>query len=774
MVRIFNSILFTGVLLGQVRIGDWDAFTSPLDVKMMIEMGDTVYCATDGGILKFDVAAASFETYTNLHGLSGTDIGAIAKDQRNQIWIGGASPDGFINIFDPETEEVSTVFDYDLSEILDFAVGDSVVFGAMDLNQDLGIIEFRLTDSGFEYRDVYKNWPITVSSISGIAIRDDSLLVGTDAGLLSVNWAEDNLKDPTMWGRPFASLTGNVNAISLSGDTVFIAVSSAVYSITEDGLSLVFSGSNDVLDIASDAAGSFWAVSENSIMHSSNTVVSSSFDLTAILVSETGKVFAGTEQGIAEFSESTSTFSRWIPNAPLTNYFSAICVLDDGRIVAGSNAGLSIRETKGWRNIVEDYDTQAITSSHDYDFYTADTVQIDFGDFVADMEQGPDGMLYLAIRGTYPYPRRHGGGIVIIDVDDPGFFTLIDTATLDWNLDEHMSVKDIEFDSDGNLWAANTYATHDQDPIAVRAASGTWGNFSSAESGGDVSLTPNTVGFDGWGRLWIGSFEDDYINPAGVDDGGLAMLAYEGNPDNPTSTEWASLTVSEDHSNSTVWSLAVTSSNVLYILTPVGLTGIWLQSSNTNPESYRGFTYFPNISFGSGSRIKLDASENIWTVSATAGIHVLLSSGAYWPDIDGLTSDNSYLLSDEISDIDFDAKRGIAYMTTAKGISAVKIPYAEKNSSYSSVDVFPSPFHTPQDQSLVIDGLVEGSSGIIMTLNGNVLRKLNEGNSGVSGYQAFWDGKDSSGRFVGSGVYLIAIYGVDGSSAFEKITVILH
>lgn len=774
MIRVFTSILFAGVILGQVRIGDWDAFTSPLDVKMMIEMGDTVYCATDGGILKFDVAASSFETYTNLHGLSGTDIAAIAKDHKNQIWIGGASPDGFINIFDPETEEVTTVFDYDLSEILDFAVGDSVVFGAMDLNQDLGIIEFRLTDSGFEYRDVYKNWPITVSSISGIAIRGDSLLVGTDAGLLSANWAGDNLKDPAMWGMPFSDLTGNVTAVSLSGDTVFVAIGSSVYSIADDGLSLVLSGSNEVLDIADDGLGSFWAATENTILHGSNSAVSSSFDLTALLVSESGKVFAGTEQGIAEFSESSSTFSRWIPNAPLTNYFSAICVLDDGRIVAGSNAGLSIRETKGWRNIVEDYYTQSTNTSHDYDFYVADTVQIDFGDFVADMEQGPDGMLYLAIRGTYPYPRRHGGGIVIIDVDDPGSFTLIDTAYLDWNLDEHMSVKDIEFDSDGNLWAANTYATHDQDPIAVRSASGSWGNFSTSESGGDVSLTPNTLGFDGWGRVWIGSFEDDYINPAGVDDGGLAMLAYQGDPDNPTSTEWASLTVSENHSNTTVWSLAVTSSNVLYILTPVGLTGIWLQSSDSNPESYRGFTYFPNISFGSGSRIKLDPSENIWTVSSSAGIHVLLSSGAYWPDIDGLSSENSYLLSDEISDIDFDAKRGIAYMTTAKGISAVKIPYAEKKSSYSSVDVFPSPFHTPQDQSLVIDGLVEGSSVMIMTLNGNVLRKLNEGNSGVSGYQAFWDGKDSSGRYVGSGVYLIAIYGVDGSSAFEKITVILH
>ncbi|MDP6532760.1 MAG: hypothetical protein QGH89_02890 [Candidatus Marinimicrobia bacterium] len=774
MHRFVYFALLAGILSGQVRIGDWDSFTSPLNVRMMVETGDSVYCATDGGILKFDSKTASFETFTNLHGLSGTDIAAVAMDKRNMIWVGGASPDGFIDIFDPKKEEVVSSFDYDLSEILDFAIADSAVFGAMDLNQDLGIIEFRLTDSGFEYRDVFKNWPLAVSSIAGIAVRGDSLLVGTNGGLLAANWKQDNLKDPSSWRQPFAGLSGGIDAVSLSGDTLFIASGTAVYRIADDGLSQVYSGSEAVIDAASDGAGSFWAVSENKILHGSTTVVASSFDLTSVLAAASGRIFVGTAMGIAQFLESASAFSRWIPNAPLTNYFSAICVLDDGRIVAGSNGGLSVRETAGWRNIVKYYYKQSVYTQHDYDYYAADTLQLDFGDFVADIEQGPDGLLYLAIRGTYPYPRRHGGGIVIMDIDDPESFTLIDTAYLDWNLNEHMSVKDIAFDSDGNLWAANTYATHDQDPIAVRSAAGTWGNYSSAQSAGKLSLTPNALSFDGWGRLWVASFEDDYINPAGVNDGGLVMLAYDGGPDDPSATEWASLTVSSGHSNTTVWSIAVTSSNVLYTLTPVGLTGIWLQSSNANPESYRGFTYFPNISFGSGSRIKLDPAENIWTVSSSEGIHVLLSNASYWPDINGLTAENSYLLSDEISDIDFDEKRGLAYLTTSKGISSLKIPYAEKKTSYSEVDVFPSPFHTPKDKQLVVDGLKEGSGVMIMTLNGTVLRKLEEDNGGVSGYQASWDGKDASGRFVGSGVYLIAIYGSDGSSSFEKITVIRH
>ncbi|MBT6866120.1 MAG: hypothetical protein HOA19_02100 [Candidatus Marinimicrobia bacterium] len=42
----------------------------------------------------------------------------------------------------------------------------------------------------------------------------------------------------------------------------------------------------------------------------------------------------------------------------------------------------------------------------------------------------------------------------------------------------------------------------------------------------------------------------------------------------------------------------------------------------------------------------------------------------------------------------------------------------------------------------------------------------------VDGDQLFWDGRDEMGDFVSSGVYLLAIYGMDGSQVVEKVTVI--
>ena len=71
---------------------------------------------------------------------------------------------------------------------------------------------------------------------------------------------------------------------------------------------------------------------------------------------------------------------------------------------------------------------------------------------------------------------------------------------------------------------------------------------------------------------------------------------------------------------------------------------------------------------------------------------------------------------------------------------------------------------------MTVDGLKDNSFIKIMTLDGEVLRSIP--NSEVQGYQAYWDGRDQSGKLVGTGVYLVAIYDKNGASSFEKVAVI--
>ncbi len=71
---------------------------------------------------------------------------------------------------------------------------------------------------------------------------------------------------------------------------------------------------------------------------------------------------------------------------------------------------------------------------------------------------------------------------------------------------------------------------------------------------------------------------------------------------------------------------------------------------------------------------------------------------------------------------------------------------------------------------MTVEGLKDESSLKIMTLNGEVMRSIP--NSEVQGYQAYWDGRDTSGQLVGTGVYLIAVYDKSGAATIGKVAVI--
>jgi hypothetical protein len=782
MKSLFINFLLVGLLVSQSRIGDWKAYTSPLHINDLTEYNNLIICATNGGILLYDKYQKSFSTLTVVDQLKGTAINVIELGKDSLLWLGGASPNGFVQIYDVNKYQSIAQFDFGLTEIIDISITDSICFVAFLDNQDWGLMEFIFTNNEWIYRDVYMNWPIRFDLINSIEILDDKVFVGTDEGLLIGNWEESNLKDPNNW-HPFETeLFGEVYLYGLDTNSILLVSNNDIYVLNLSGdisLERIFDyldPSEQLIEIIKDTKGGFWGILETKIIKLNDSGIEWNLDIdydysfTSLTGALHDQLYIGSQQGILVLDMNTKIINHEIPNAPLTNQISALTVLDDGRLVAGSKFGLSIKETWGWRNISE-ADEIKISDSFDPSRYVIDYLPINFGGFISDLEQGPDGLLYCAIRGTYPEPRRHGGGIVIIDIDDPNNFTLIDTAFLDYYADEYMIVKDIEFDKSGVMWAANAYATTRAEPIAIKHFSNVWKTISLASSNNYLSYTPNTIGFDSFNRVWIGSFEDDLNSPP-ARNGGLAFLDYEGSILEPLSIDWGHIEINPGYNNNTVWSLVINNEDILYLLTPIGLKQITLQYSNSDPVKKYGYIYFPNISFGKGSKLHIDSRNNIWASSPTDGVHILTESSTYWPDIEGINEDNSLLLSNEVSDIAFDEEDGITYISTNNGISVLRTPFAVPKKDYNNIKIFPSPYTLPNNSPLVIDGLMDGTICKILTITGKVLRTLSVSDQGVNGYQAFWDGKNSKGSWVNTGIYLISFTELEGNYAYEKIAII--
>ena len=198
--------------------------------------------------------------------------------------------------------------------------------------------------------------------------------------------------------------------MSLKGDNLLYSSRSRIYDYNYnlqilDTLNLFNQYSNiSFFHIKND---SLWIVNEGNLFFKEGAdedlLVYSSTNISALSTHQ-NEILLGTSNGLT-FVNITSYFSsRLVPNAPAQNNFSALTVLKDGRLVGGNANGISILSNEGWRNILEvkNINSNIINEDYDYSTFQADTIPYDFGGFISDIEEGPDGLIYLAIRGSYP------------------------------------------------------------------------------------------------------------------------------------------------------------------------------------------------------------------------------------------------------------------------------------------------------------------------------------------------------------------------------------
>ena len=768
------------IINGQERIGEWRALTCPLDIRNLIQLGDTTYCATGGGLLLYH--NSTFEVLTTVNGLYGIDLLSISKDSYNNIWIGGKSPFGFVQIYDNEKNSID-VFDYGLTEITKFFIGDSIALASFVDGQDLGLIKWIYSNYQWSYRDIYRNFPFLIESINGVEILNQHIFLGTDNGLL-VGYLGENLKDPNNWELVSNDYSSPIDAMRSTENGFTFISNQTIYSVIDDNGTFQYEQLEvqipvEFSDFLIDEEDFICGIHNKKVYSQRNNFnpISTGKILYDIALDSQGNLIIGSDLGLIEINRNSYEKKIQIPNSPATGKFSAIKVLKDGRFVGASSKGLSIKDFDGWRNILEikNENSNIINLSYDFNSFISDTIAYDFGDAVADIEEGPDGLVYCAIEGTFPVlnnPTRTGGGIIIIDIDNPDNVTVIDTSILGYytsgsSNNPYMVVKDIEFDANGNLWVANTYVTNKNLPIHVRNTNNEWKSYGSAETSVRISQSPISITFDSWSRVWVSAFKAEEANLGIYPDGGIFLLDYNGSPTQPLSFNWRSIIY-----NTTVWSLGMGYNNRIYYLTPTGLNYYDIDAGPDPIIRENLYSYFPNISFGGGSEIKVDPLGNIWTISPTQGVHILLENTTYWPDINGLRKSNSPLLSDEVYDLDFDYQRKLAYIATSKGVSILRIPFGDSYSDYNDLKIFPSPFLIPAHEKMIVDGLMYNSSMKIMTLDGLVIRDINSSGISVDGDQLFWDGKNNNGEYVASGVYLLAITNNSGKNTFSKITVI--
>lgn len=320
----------------------------------------------------------------------------------------------------------------------------------------------------------------------------------------------------------------------------------------------------------------------------------------------------------------------------------------------------------------------------------------------------------------------------------------------------HIFVSGIDFDSQHNLWVANSSTNN---VLSVFKNDGTWKSFNLGGAISAVDIDQLIV--DKHDQKWIVKRKDGYV-----------VVFNDNNTIDDISDDKVKIlsaaTGNGAISGNKVYSFAVDNDGEVWIGTDEGVCVFYSPSNIFEPGvNYDASQILVPRNDGSGladilletetvTAITIDGANQKWIGTDRAGVFLLSEDGL--KQIHHFNVENSPLLSNNITDIAIN-KNGEVFFGTANGIISYKSTTTpEPPTGLANVYAYPNPVRETFTGLIGIKGLVNNASVKITDSYGNLVYETRS-----EGGQAVWDGKDFNGKRAATGVYLVFVTNSDGT-----------
>jgi len=745
-LKYFLNLFFVITIIeAQARIGDFRSISSFANTSNLVFTDSLLVGVSESGLVYFNSMNESVETVSIDEGLAFGGLSHIHIDKKNNFWIGSKKG---IQVWDHRKKQLIAQFGLNVEAVSGFINYENFIYSAAKINGIWGIIEFRYVNNKIYFRDFYQRSDL--KNILKISLFNDDIFISSSDGIISGNPFKQHI---STWSNKFEGIEGPI--IDLQGDNegLYILSSSAIHRLSRESSLITIKNSLDLPHLKGLVIfnKNIYAYSNTSIFHiedNEDLLLYTDQNLHINAVVKGHKfLWLATNFGIGRYGD--NNFNSLIHNQPILNNPDILELHNNILIIANKN-GIAI---EGWLNY-----TTLIPPKINSSNFKISTLNYDLGEKITKSLMRED-LLFLS------FINSQTAGIVSLDLtnDQLPLVSKYNPYINQNSSNSSYSFNDMVFDKQNNLWALSSDNLNY--PLSVFSKS-QFKHFPSTSLQNNTIDGNKSVVVDNYNRIWMSSTT------------GLLMYNYSGDVLNPQSEEWVNVPVI-DGINRRALNYAVSKDNTLWVITNYGLIYKKLRAQDdqpvieTGPLSSSGniTPFFQNIPFDKDSKIYFDPNENLWITSNLSGVYVLDSKNEYWPSINGINSSNSNLLSNKISDIKFNSKEGIVYIATDLGVSKFKIPFKNEIKKTNAITIFPSPFRIPSIRPMIIDGLPQGSSVQIISLNGNDIKTLDQNQ--INEYQAAWNGMNGKGVYVESGVYLILIINKKhGISTIKKIAVI--
>ncbi|MCH8170766.1 MAG: hypothetical protein IIB07_06500, partial [Bacteroidetes bacterium] len=662
-------------------------------------------------------------------------------DNSGKIWFG--SENGIIDIYDPENNTTSSILDIFNSDRSSKAINQLSVTGdTIIVASDFGIslidsknllfldtfFKFGSFTSNIVVNSIFNNGLIYASTMSGIAVQKSGAV---------------NLSAPESWN-VFTTTNGlpsnNVNKLVMFNSKLIAGTDNGLAQNNGSSWSAIlsqFSGKkiNDLLVVQD----TLYILSENSISAYDGTNVftrfTSSINLNVIAFSPTLGLLAASDIGIIQVYSSSA--ENIYPNGPAANQFPSMTVDNEGVLWSASGrdvTGVGFYKFDGnkWTTFDKSNSSELPTNSY-HVVYTA-----------------PDNTKYFG---------NWGQGFVKVTDNSITNFDVNNTDLVGIEIDPNfLVISGFGADSKNNIWVLNFWAA-DRNVLNALTPTGLWHHFKVPS---EINLT-----LQFHFNLVVDQFDTKWYSSTDSKRSGLFFFNENTTLTNTADDISGFFSTSNGLNSNSISAIALDKRGELWVGSNFGVNIISnLGSLSSSGSSLRISSVF-SLRQQSINCIAVDPLNQKW-IGTNQGLLLVNSDGSKL--LTTLNTANSALLSDIITSIAINENTGEIFVGTDNGLTSFFTTAVKPATTFSELFTYPSPFFIGNgNNELIIDGLIKDSDIKILTISGKLLKEF----SSPGGRIASWDGKDQSGNYVSSGVYIIVAFDKDGNNVTTgKVAVI--
>ncbi|NQS98221.1 MAG: hypothetical protein HQ591_07195 [candidate division Zixibacteria bacterium] len=769
-----ESLLLTALIIALLNIASaqesWLSYTS-MNRSRDIEYYDgAIWAATEGGIFSFSLQDSIFHLITRADGIQGKDAYCMVIDSTGKVWSAGI--EAIINIYNVEDGSIYciTSIEDDAQFINDLAVTGNTVFAAADN----GVYEIYYDEQFNEYfikggYHQFGNFQVGEET-KAVFVHDGYLWVGSTSGAARIELSVENKQPAANW-QTFTTDDGLPNlpvvGFAAVGDTLYAACRhSGIARFNGDGFNPITAGMET------------WEIRalEDTIYVACNLGIRRLVDdewqnigegistcLTVIKTPE-GTLWAGQEHkkdvrgGLLVYE--ASQWNIFYTNTPAGKYISGLLVDSQGDLWCGGTAskgkGVYVFDGIDWVNYT------AQDSAYDIYFYNRPQGE---GDGPHTFLEYPNGEVWVGSFGSGIAVFLPDGEQIYFAASDSLSYGNVARVYGTANSPNFPVIGEMVLDSENNIWIINRESSANKPLLMVpydfmveHSPTIAWLEFTIADIGAEDTYF-DYLAIDAQGRLWMGG----QSNPAT----GVRCFDFNGTPnDKADDIKVGAFTYNNNGLlNDAIRGLTIDNDNRLWVVSSGGANYFDIPDVLTSSSGYQ-FEVNYDLYGKNINCIAVDPMNNKWFGAEEEGVIVLGADN--YTILHVYTEETHPLLDNKIMAITFNPVTGEAFIATPEGLSVVQTPYREFTEELVKLQMGPVPFY-PGEELLTFgaQSLALGASVRIYTHTGLLVRKLSLNEASLG-----WDGADSEGQLVGSGVYFVLVVGSDGESLLGKLPVI--